>query len=177
MTQNINATLASGLSLKDIRKQSDQLAEAGKQFDNLFPRAPDVVVGDITRYGVSQGTCEPWLNGSDGVRNTHSTEESGYAAATDPHTILTMKATKKKAIHITQFLSENAKQKRLGDASPHLPSSDGRCGGVGLGGAFFLEEDFFSRLLGRLRSSASTTISANHQENMMRLKQRDDFNI
>ena len=27
-------------------------------------------------------------------------------------------------------------------------SSDGRCGGVGLGGAFFLEEDFFAGLLG-----------------------------
>ena len=33
------------------------------------------------------------------------------------------------------------------------------------------------RLLGRLLSSASTTTSASHQENMMRLKQRDDFNI
>ena len=110
-----NATLASGLSLKDIRKQSDQLAESGKQFDNLFPRAPNVVVDNIIPgTGVYQGTNEPWLNGSDGVvRNTHSTQGSGYTAATDPRTILTMKATNKKAIHITQFLSENAKQKRL----------------------------------------------------------------
>ena len=33
------------------------------------------------------------------------------------------------------------------------------------------------RLLGRLLSSDSTTTSARHQENMMRLKQMDDFNI
>ena len=31
-------------------------------------------------------------------------------------------------------------------------SSDGRCGGVGLGGAFFLEEDFFAGFLGDLIS-------------------------
>ena len=78
------ATL-SNVTIRDINQQTNSLNIAGEQFDSIFK---DIVPSD----------------------DLHSRSTVSYHIA-DPRTTLTVKAQGRKAVHITDFLSEQARKK------------------------------------------------------------------
>ena len=81
----------------DVRQQTSQLQLAGKTFDNLFTTT---VTEDKTSTPAHPLAEQCIVNSSSFVCDT-----------SDPRTVLTVKSTSKKAVHITQFLSEPTKKR------------------------------------------------------------------
>ena len=93
----------SGIAQQDVRPQTSILNRAGEQFDSLFadlcpnpanPNLPTTPKAMITSH----------------ERRPQSVDCSGSRAA-DPRTCLTLKSTSKKAVHITDYISVNAKKR------------------------------------------------------------------
>ena len=70
-----------------IRRQAGQLDASGKTFDDLLSQS---------------------LN----IENNQANQSNKPVHVSDPRTVLTIKATSHKAVHITQFLTEATKKKR-----------------------------------------------------------------
>lgn len=85
------------ITIKDLRQQAATLGDAGKELDNWL--------NDNSVQSVEK--CS-----SSNVVNSSCAHAHHHMSINDPRAILTVKATCKKALHITQFLGENAKHKQ-----------------------------------------------------------------
>ena len=84
-------------TIMDVRQQTSQLQLAGKTFDNLFT---NTVTEDKTSTPAHPLAEQCIVNSPSFVYDP-----------SDPRTVLTVKSTSKKAVHITQFLSERTKKR------------------------------------------------------------------
>ena len=118
-TADVLAASATSLTIKDIRQQAGALGSAGKALDALF-MAPQQSSGP-TPGGPMPTTIQPTpvlpLNGSG-----FGPPSMDYG---DPRTILTLKSSGQKVVHITQFLTESPK-KHLRGRSRGIVLSTGR---------------------------------------------------
>ena len=119
-TENVSKT-----TMKDLKQQKQDLLTSGKDFDYMFPSLPGASTvplsqNDPNRPNIAHGhTPAP---GPDSIKATSSASvqlqatqlTNGQSHASDwvdPRTVLTSKASFKKAVHITAHLSEGAKKR------------------------------------------------------------------
>lgn len=113
VTTNPTATglSLSGVDISVVRRQAAQLEDAGKHLNTLLSNTPTVNAADtVVTHGMNTQSSAPST-----ASISHNMNENKYHniyGQLDPRSILTAKATTKKAVHITQFLSERSKKKR-----------------------------------------------------------------
>lgn len=101
-------------TIKDIRRQKEELMGAGNELDYLFSSIPPTnapVASPLVTQASAVG------HPSIVTHNPASPSASQlpyHAAAIDPRSILTTKATSRKAVHITAFLTESTKKRLRG---------------------------------------------------------------
>jgi hypothetical protein len=106
--------LPSGITITDVRQRASGsiLSDAGKLYDNLLSHGDTILSQNVLNAGTSVNKSE---------HNFHETWQ-------DPRHILTVKASSKKAIHITNHLTERTKKKcqwrRKGNKLNRLASTD-----------------------------------------------------
>ena len=95
--------------ISDIQRQAPQLAQAGKDYDQMF---------HLTNMGQKAPEA--------GKQTSHPAVDSSYVPAPfDPRAILTVKATRAKATHVTQILPEAVKKRLQGRKRDFVLSSSG----------------------------------------------------
>ena len=94
---------SAGISLTGIRRQTAELSNAGRQFDQLFTDS------NIHSYEQPVNHTVTNVNSFQDNIKSYATNE---LCASDPRSVLTVKAVDRKAVHITQFLSEKAKRRQ-----------------------------------------------------------------
>lgn len=87
---------ASNMTIRDIRQQATALGDAGKELDNWLQ---------------DNSVC-PAIKCSNCSEKSPMAKAHHAISVMDPRAALTVKATSKKALHITQFLSESARCKQ-----------------------------------------------------------------
>ena len=106
-TADVLAASASGVTIEDIRRQAGALGSAGKALDALFmaPQPSGPTPGGPMPTAVKPTPALP-SNGP-----SYNPSNMGYG---DPRTILTLKSSGQKVVHITQFLTESTKKRLRG---------------------------------------------------------------
>ena len=105
--------------IASIRRQALLLNDAGKHLDTLLSKdSMDHTIVDSLHHGTFSGhntTANTELGPVTGLGNDYVNKPAQYSYAygqIDPRAILTTKATSRKAVHITLFISERARKKR-----------------------------------------------------------------
>ena len=108
---------AQSLTIRDIRAQASALESAGETLDNLFG------AGASAKYPLNDSSRPPQNTGPAPARSPHS-------VAHDPRSLLVVKSHTRKAVHITDFLTERAgtqrRQKRRDHVVARAADGDGQ---------------------------------------------------